>query len=489
MPTLRSRPQASTLVVAVVGFTGAALVAWSSYVVGTLAGHYLDKAAATGPYRWPYEIGVSLMVLAWLALGRLVLDPSATGSPRRVWAVGAAMAAPLLFSAPVTSQDVWAYLGQANVAAHGLDPYSVGPGAVPGPFAHAVAHDWVDTPSPYGPLWIGLCRVVVEIVQPHPWAGMFTLRLVALCGLVAVAAALHRLGRATGASPTLASWLVVAGPWPLLMLLGAVHNDAVMLAFLLWGVAVAATRPSMARAVLVGAVLVGLAGAVKVNALLVSPFLPLVWYWYAVHRSDGEQRPREPLPLRTWVLAGAACVVTSVAVLFLVGVLFGYDVGWVSQVGDGRIGVQWLSVPQQVGNVLHVLAPGQVADLRRDRWDLVHPVGLVFTALGLLLVTLTARRRPPMRTLAWLMLVPVIGVPAPRTWYLLWPLVFLVADRMPARLLAPIVGGAAALAIWYPPSVRPPVSCWLLVALFAVLTAAAWALERNASQRSAASAP
>jgi hypothetical protein len=132
-----------------------------------------------------------------------------------------------------------------------------------------------------------------------------------------------------------------------------------------------------------------------------------------------------------------------------------------------------------VGNLAHVLAPGHVAELRRDRWALVHPVGLVFTACALGAVMLTARHRPPVRTLAWLMLVLVVGTPAPRPWYLLWPLVFLAAERVPMRLLVPVVAGLAALSLWYPPSVRPPVPTWVLLVLFVPLLALVAAVVRR----------
>ena len=168
LPLLTRRPTASTVALAIVGVVGSGLVARASYVVGALPHHYIDREAATGPYRWPYEIGVALLVLAWLGLGRLVLDHSVSGMTRRVsWAAGA-MAAPLMVAAPVTSQDVWAYLGQANVAVHGLDPYSIGPASAPGPYAHAVAHDWLHTGSPYGPLWLWICRVIVDLTDPTP---------------------------------------------------------------------------------------------------------------------------------------------------------------------------------------------------------------------------------------------------------------------------------------------------------------------------------
>jgi alpha-1,6-mannosyltransferase len=465
---LTCRPTAATAVIAGVGFVGSLLVARASYVVGTLPGHHLDEAAATGPYRWPYEIGVALLVVAWLALGRLVLDPSVAGMTRRVCWAGAALAAPLLAAAPVTSQDVWAYLGQANVAAHGLDPYGVGPNAVPGPFAHAVAQEWTDLPSPYGPLWLGICRLVVEIADPHPWAAMFILRLVAIAAMVAIGLALTRLCRATGQRPEVALWLALAGPFPFLMLLGALHNESVMLALLAGGVAVAATVRSMWRAILVGAVLVGAAAAVKVTALVVLPFLPLVWHRYAA-ASDEPDRP--PLSLGRSVVTGTASLVAGVLTLLASGPAFGFDLGWISQVGDGTVGVSWLSVPQQVGNVLHLLAPDRVADLARDRFSLVHPIGLGFLAVTLAVITLTARRRPPLHTLAWGLLLPVVSSPAPRIWYLLWPLVFLAADRLSPRMLVAVAAASATLALWYPPSVRPPVPDWVLLALFVPLLA------------------
>ncbi|MGC4111054.1 MAG: hypothetical protein QM747_11670 [Nocardioides sp.] len=125
MPTtspMADRPTATTVACAAVGLVGSALLARASYVVGALPRHHLDRAVAQGPNRWVYLAGVALIVVAWLALGRLALDPGVDGMTRRVCWFAAATAAPLLVAAPVASQDVWAYLGQANVAAHGLDP-------------------------------------------------------------------------------------------------------------------------------------------------------------------------------------------------------------------------------------------------------------------------------------------------------------------------------------------------------------------------------
>jgi alpha-1,6-mannosyltransferase len=474
LPLLTRRPTASTVTLAIVGVVGSGLVARASYVVGALPHHYIDREAATGPYRWPYEIGVGLLVLAWLGLGRLVLDHSVSRMTRRVsWAAGA-MAAPLMVAAPVTSQDVWAYLGQANVAVHGLDPYATGPASAPGPYAHAVAHDWLHTGSPYGPLWLWICRIIVDLTEPHPWAGMFVIRVLAVLGIVATGIALVRLARATGARPEVALWLALAGPFPLLMLLGGLHNESVMLAFLVGGVAVAATSSSLRRALLLGALLVGAAAAIKVIALVALPFLPLVWWRYA-----DPTRKVDPAPapsLRRWVATGAVCSGVGVVVLLAIGLLSGLGLGWVTQVGDGSVGVSWLSATQQIGNVLHLLAPGRIADHPVDRYRWLHPLGLVLLALALAAVTLTARRRPPLRTLALATLLIVVSSPAPRTWYLLWPLVFLASDRLSPRVVVAVAAAEAAIALWFPASVNPQPPGWLLAVLFVAVAALGFAV-------------
>jgi alpha-1,6-mannosyltransferase len=473
------RLDAPTAVIAAVGFVGSVLIAWASYVVGALPRHHLDPSVATGPYRWPYQIGVGLLVVAWLGLGRRVLDRESPGMLRRVVIAGVAMAIPLLVAAPVTSQDVWGYLAQGHLAASGLDPYAVGPAAAPGPLAHAVARPWVNTPSPYGPLWLWFCRVVVEITGQHPWLGMFVLRLVAAAGLVAFGFALTRLTRALGGRPEVALWLGLCGPFPLLMMVAAVHNEAVMLPLLVGGAAVAATHVRMWRALVLASVVIGAAGAIKVVALVVLPFLPLLWFRYA----DPARRavPGSPT-FRRWVGTGAVSVAVGVGVVLAIGVVTGLGTGWMHQVGDGRVGGRWFSVPHLAGDLLHLLWPDHVADVPADRYLLIHPIGLVFLVVSLAFVTVTALRRRPESTLALVMLLIVVSSTAPRIWYLLWPLVFaavIVAEpHPPRRLLVTAVAGAATVALWFPAPVRPQLPEWTLLAFFVPLAVlASWVLR------------
>ena len=167
--------------------------------------------------------------------------------------------------------------------------------------------------------------------------------------------------------------------------------------------------------------------------------------------------------------------------VLVLGLVSGFGLGWVSHVGEGSVGVRWLSIPQQVGNVLHLLAPSHVADLPADRYPLLHPLGLVLLALGLVALIVTARRRPPVRTLALAMLVFVVSSPAPRTWYLLWPLLFWVVERHSPRVVIAVAAASATLALWFPASVRPQPSEWLLLVLFVALAALATAIIRPAA--------
>ena len=306
---LTGRPTAATAVIAGVGFVGSALVARASYVVGTLPGHHIDQSR--GDRAVPLAVrdrgraprpGLAGAGSARARPDRLGDDPPGVLGRRRD-------GAPLLVAAPVTSQDVWAYLGQANVAAHGLDPYYVGPNAVPGPFAHAVAHEWITSPSPYGPLWVGICRLVVQIAQPHPWAGMFLLRLVAAAGIVVTGFALARLCRATGWRAEVALWMTSGRPVRAAdagrggtQRVGDAGAPGRRSGGSGDGPLPVARDPRRRRAG-------RRAAAVKVIALVALPFLPLVWHRYAAGSGDAR---REPPTYGRWIVTGAASVAAGV---------------------------------------------------------------------------------------------------------------------------------------------------------------------------------
>jgi hypothetical protein len=159
----------------------------------------------------------------------------------------------------------------------------------------------------------------------------------------------------------------------------------------------------------------------------------------------------------------------GVLVVLATGAVTGFGLGWVAHVGDGNVGVRWLSLTQQLGDLLHLVAPQHVADLPAHRHALLHALGLAVLAVGAVAVAVTARRRPPVRTLALVTLVILVSSVAPRTWYLLWPLVFVSTDRLHPRALVAVAAAEATVALWFPASVTPQPPVWVLVVLFVPL--------------------
>ena len=143
-----------------------------------------ERAGFAYPLFW---VGLAGLAGAWLLLGHQIFRGAGRISTRLVRSIGLAWAAPLLFAAPVGSRDLWAYAAQANVAAHGLNPYANGPSAVAGAFTAQVSTLWVGSPSPYGPAWVGLTELARLLVGNHPLLVVGAARLLSASGVLILA--------------------------------------------------------------------------------------------------------------------------------------------------------------------------------------------------------------------------------------------------------------------------------------------------------------
>ncbi|MBY8847983.1 polyprenol phosphomannose-dependent alpha 1,6 mannosyltransferase MptB [Saccharothrix sp. MB29] len=245
------------------GFGGVALLTPAAWV-GAVASSpgVVASALAAG------VAGIGLLVLSWALLGRAPLP-----SPSWLLRTLALWCGPLLVAPPLFSRDVFSYLAQGEVAARGLDPNAVGPATGLGAASEVVGRVgsyWRDTPSPYGPLFGAVERVVAEVSAGDPVAGVLLHRLVCLLGLVLIGWAVPRLAAVAGASRRTALWLGVLNPLVLWHLVGGAHNDSVMLGLMLAGTAVAleGLRERVDRwAVCAGVVLISSAALVKLPAL------------------------------------------------------------------------------------------------------------------------------------------------------------------------------------------------------------------------------
>ena len=168
----------------------------------------------------------------------------------RLLRIAALWGAPLVVCVPLFSRDLYAYAAQAQIAHAGLDPYSVGPVSLPGPFLDEISGMWVDTPAPYGPLFLGLGRALATVTGDRVVTTV-------LCDAAARrgrraadrAATCPGWPRAAGGDPRIAVWLGIANPLVLVHFVAGGHNDALMIGLLVAGltIAIEAHRGALGR--------------------------------------------------------------------------------------------------------------------------------------------------------------------------------------------------------------------------------------------------
>jgi hypothetical protein len=286
-------------------------------------------------------LGLAAVLASWLLLGRRLLTAAARPTPRALTAYLLACAAPLLGAAPF-GRDLWAYAAQGEVVAHGLDPYTAGPAAVPGAFTAEVSGRWVHSPSPYGPVWLRLSQLGSWASHGHPTLAALLLRLPAFLALLACAWAVRRLAYALGGKLATGLWLGVASPLTIVLGVGGGHNDLPMLALALVGLALATRRglPSLAAGAAVAAVGV----LVKSPAAIAVAFAVPVW----LHARGTRIDPRRV------ATAVAVAVVAAVATIAAGTAATGLGLGWTKQVNADAQWVSWLSLPSAIGMLINV---------------------------------------------------------------------------------------------------------------------------------------
>ena len=170
--------------------------------------------------------GVALMLIAWLRLGRRVIDRTAT--EYTMVATTGFWLAPLLLSVPVFSRDTYSYLAQGALLRDGFDPYVVGPIDNPNSLLDNVSPIWTTTTAPYGPAFILVAKFVTMLVGNDVVAGTMLLRLCMLPGLALLIWAAPRVARHVGANGAAALWICVLNPLVIIHLMGGVHNEMLM---------------------------------------------------------------------------------------------------------------------------------------------------------------------------------------------------------------------------------------------------------------------
>lgn len=369
-----------------------------------------------------FYLGVALLVLAWLWLGRQVRAGQL--SARTIGWAACWWSAPFLLGPPLFSHDVYSYLAQGTLVHLGLNPYRVVPAALAGAgrasVLHAVSPFWRHTTAPYGPGFLALLGLVAGLTGPHVVAGAIIVRLLELPGLALLALCVPRLARRLGADPAQAAWLVLTNPLIVLGLVAPGHSDLLMDGMLCAGILLALQGHPLAALALCA-----LAATVKVPALAGVGFIGVMWL-----RSlpDGRSRMRA-------ALAGAAVTLGSLVAVTLAS---GLGPGWISS------GV--FSTPNRVHlAITPATAAGfTLAALLRDVGtasnghaleSMLALCSLALAAVVAATLLWRAERRGLARSLGLALLAFAVGGPAAWPWYLSWGLVLLAACPLQRALV------------------------------------------------------
>ncbi len=396
--------------------------------------------------------GLALLTAAWLLLG-MGLRMGVAGRAavtRAVWL----WSMPLLIAPPVFSGDGWSYAADAFITGHGASPYVVTPVVLHGPIVEAVCTCWRTTPAPYGPaalLWGG----ALGHFSSSPWLLMLWYRVLALIGVVLFLWAIPRLARLSGINPTVATWLVVASPFMLTVGIGGSHLDLVMA-----GIVAAALAITASRGWLLGAVLIGVATAIKAPAAVGAIGVVLLSL-----RSGG---------LRQRVVRSVQVAAVAGAVLTAIGVAGGLGWGWIRAMQAALVLHTPLSLTYDVRRGLALLGLHHAKSI-------VDTGGIVVLVLALVLLLWRAPVRRPaasVLTVALAMALVTLLSPVTNYWYYLWCLPLLAACRLPRTVRCAVLGFVAALGMIGPldPALRLPhanLAALMVVVAGAIVGAAA----------------
>lgn len=363
-------------------------------------------------------LGLGMLAAAWLTLCRHVA--TATGEEQEdalalvrhavvVWS------APLVVAPPLFSRDGWSYAAQGTMAHLGISPYEHGPGMLQGPIVQAVDPMWMHTVTPYGPLPL-LAGDGLAGLTRDPWMLAIGHRVVALVGLVLLAWAVPRLARWAGLNPAMASAVALASPLMIANGVGGLHNDLLMVGLMAAALVVAAENGWV-----LGAVLGGLAAAVKAPGGLVCIAVALVSLPLAASLADRIRR---------------LAVVGGVSLGTLVGasVLSGLGLGWIGGLTVPATVNTPLSITTLVGGAFDWTAGALGTGLPAGLFlDLVRQAGTlvaVGVAVWVALTWPTGRRSTAVSAVTVVVGVLVVLSPVVHIWYLLWVTPFLAALRL-----------------------------------------------------------
>lgn len=416
------------------GFLGTVLI-----TLGSFTPAYLPQASPFWPtIRWlgldhPLAqivgtllvlAGIGLLVSAWFRL-RPWGDDRDVQAYRHVrhWAVLMVWGAPFVLAPPIFSHDAYSYAAQGWLIHNGINPYEQGPGVLPGGFADQVAWVWRFTPAPYGPLALQINHLIVDLGGFDPYVSSLMMRIPALVGVALIGILLPRIAQRYRVDPARAAWFGTLNPLLVIDFIGGAHNDSLMMGLVV--LAIWLTR-LVGWGWVAGAVIVGVAAAVKQPALLTAYALPLV------HRPWRNVQLGEALDVIARAMASLAL---SIGAFSLISWASGLGFGWLNAVNVPGlvVTVSPFTVLGQGLSWLFDLAGWTAGAESAVRWS--RSIGLLSSVAIVGTLAVTVARRRPMTFLSYSYLAVAFCAPALHSWYVLWGGLLLPLTRPSPRAI------------------------------------------------------
>jgi alpha-1,6-mannosyltransferase len=227
-----------------------------SWLAGPFAGTGIDL----------HVVGTVAVLSAMFACYAVAVAQAGRLSTRAVLMTIAGFHALVLLAPPLLSTDIFSYQAYARIGSlYGASPYLNGPHAIAlDPVYPFIGAKWVTIPSAYGPLFtlLGYGLAPLSIV-----ASVFAYKALAAVASLVTIALVWNAARLRGLDPVRSAALVGLNPLLVVYGVGGGHNDMLMLAVLVAGIALVLQHRDRA-----GAGSLVLAAGIKLTAGLLLPF-------------------------------------------------------------------------------------------------------------------------------------------------------------------------------------------------------------------------
>lgn len=367
-------------------------------VPGWLAGTFRGFGVDAG------TVGLAALTAASFAAYAVAIRHIDQLSGRAVLAAIAAVHALVLLGPPLLSTDIFSYQAYGRMyTTYGLNPYLHGPSAIllDGVYPF-IGQKWIGTPSAYGPLFTALSAILAPLSLA---SSVFAYKAIAVVSSLTTVALLWNTARLRGVDPARAAALFGLNPLLVVYGVGGGHNDLLMLAATMAGVALIVQRRER-----LGAASLVIAAGMKLTAGLVGPFA------FAGAGPPGVSRRRRDLLLGGGLAALA--VGTLGAAMFGTGPL--HLLGTLRQNQDEG---DWRSIPGFISTRLGLGTIGHVTGLL---------LGVVFLCVFVYLLRRVWRGELDwIEGAAWATAALVATASSLLPWYVAWllPLAALARDR------------------------------------------------------------